>query len=160
MKVKGLVEEDFINYKNPSMFIVTCYCDWKCCNELKIDNSMCQNSPISKQSNINISVDEIFNRYISNLITNSIVIGGLEPFLQFEEIYEMIKYFRNKKCLDDIVIYTGYYDYEIKEQIEKLKQFKNIIIKYGRFIPNQNSHYDEILGIELASDNQYAERIS
>ena len=35
-----------------------------------------------------------------------------------------------------------------------------IIIKYGRFIPNQQKHYDEILGVYLASDNQYAEKIS
>jgi len=37
---------------------------------------------------------------------------------------------------------------------------KNIIIKYGRFIPDKEKHYDEVLGIYLASDNQYAERIS
>ena len=44
--------------------------------------------------------------------------------------------------------------------IEYLSQFKNIIIKYGRFIPNHKPHNDEVLGINLASDNQYAERIS
>ena len=44
--------------------------------------------------------------------------------------------------------------------INNLKQFPNIIIKFGRFIPNQQSHYDEVLGINLASDNQYAKKIS
>ena len=61
---------------------------------------------------------------------------------------------------DDIVIYTGYNYDEIKEQINTLKYYKNIIIKFGRFIPNQPHHYDKILGIELSSPNQYAERIS
>jgi len=32
----------------------------------------------------------------------------------------------------------------------------NIIIKFGRFIPDQKSHMDETLGVELASPNQYA----
>jgi hypothetical protein len=42
----------------------------------------------------------------------------------------------------------------------ELSACPNIIIKYGRFIPNHQPHYDEILGVKLASDNQYAERIS
>lgn len=160
MQVKTIIDEDFTNYKNPSMFISTCYCNWKCCIEQGLDKSICQNSEIAQQKNIEISADEIFSRYNSNPITNALVIGGLEPFLQFKEVYTLIKYFRDNKCSDDIVIYTGYYDYEIQNQLNELKQFSNIIIKFGRFIPNQNSHYDEILGIKLASNNQYAERIS
>ena len=158
MKIKGLIDEDFTNYKKSSMFIATCYCNWKCCIEQGLDKSICQNSEIAKQKNIEISADEIFSRYNSNLITNALVIGGLEPFLQFEEIHELIKCFRDNKCLDDIIIYTGYYDYEISDKINMLKQFQNIIIKFGRFIPNQNPHYDEVLGVKLASNNQYAER--
>ena len=63
-------------------------------------------------------------------------------------------------CNDDVVIYTGYYPDEIKDALDVLKGFKNIIIKFGRYIPNRQSRYDEILGVTLASDNQYAERIS
>ena len=160
MQVKTIIDEDFTNYKKSSMFIATCYCNWKCCIEQGLDKSICQNSEIAKQKNIEISADEIFSRYISNPITNSIVVGGLEPFLQFEEVYELIKCFRDNKCVDDFIIYTGYYDYEISDKINKLKQFQNIIIKYGRFMPNHQPHYDEVLGINLISNNQYAERIS
>ena len=160
MQVKTIIDEDFTNYKNPSMFIATCYCNWKCCIEQDLDNSICQNSEIAKQKNIEISADEIFSRYNSNIITNAVVIGGLEPLLQFDEVHELIKYFRDNNCIDDFVIYTGYYDYEISDKINKLKQFQNIIIKYGRFMPNHQSHYDEVLGINLISNNQYAERIS
>ena len=160
MKIKGLIDEDFTNYKKSSMFIATCYCNWKCCIEQGLDKSICQNSEIAKQKNIEISADEIFSRYNSNPITNALVIGGLEPFLQFEEVYELIKCFRDNKCVDDFIIYTGYYDYEISDKINKLKQFQNIIIKYGRFMPNHQPHYDEVLGINLISNNQYAERIS
>ena len=55
---------------------------------------------------------------------------------------------------------TGYYKEEIQDKIEWLKLYEPIIIKYGRFIPNQQPHYDETLGVMLASDNQYAERLS
>ena len=73
-----------------------------------------------------------------------------------------IRIFR-KFSNDDIVIYTGYNKEEERSQdlIEFIKknQYKNIIIKYGRYIPNQTPHYDEIIGVKLASDNQYAERL-
>ena len=38
--------------------------------------------------------------------------------------------------------------------------YSNIIIKFGRFIPNREPHFDEVLGVNLASNNQYAKRIS
>ena len=56
MKVKDIIDEDFTNYKAPSMFIATCYCNWKCCREQGISESICQNNPIVKQKNIDISV--------------------------------------------------------------------------------------------------------
>lgn len=31
--LKGLVEEDFINYKKPSMFLIFPYCSFKCDEE-------------------------------------------------------------------------------------------------------------------------------
>ena len=154
MLVKNIVEEDFVNYKVPSMFIATCFCDWKCCIEQNLDISICQNASISKQRNILISDSEIYERYISNPITKAIVIGGLEPMMQFEEIYDLIKCFRDNNCKDMFVIYTGYNENEILNQIDRLKKFENIILKIGRYRPNNKSHYDDILGINLVSDNQ------
>ena len=49
---------------------------------------------------------------------------------------------------------------EIQEKVEKLKQFRNIIVKFGRYRPGQKPHMDEVLGVELANDEQYAKRIS
>ena len=57
------------------------------------------------------------------------------------------------------MIYTGYYLDEIADKIRVLTEYKNIIIKFGRFVPNQKKHYDEVLGVYLASDNQYAKKI-
>ena len=49
---------------------------------------------------------------------------------------------------------------EIKEALDKLRKYDNIIIKYGRFLLNKPPRYDEVLGITLASDNQFAEVLS
>ena len=160
MKVKAIVDENFQDYKLASMFIVTTKCDWKCCTDGGFDKSICQNSAIAKQKDIDISADEIFSRYIGNPITKAIVIGGLEPMLQFKEVLNLIKYFRDKSVNDYFVIYTGYYKEEIVEYIKDIKLYDNVIIKFGRYIPNGNSHYDEVLGIQLASSNQYGEKIS
>ena len=42
--------------------------------------------------------------YHNNPITRAVVIGGLEPMLQYEEILEFVKQFRQYSD-DDIVIY-------------------------------------------------------
>lgn len=160
MRIKALVDEDFVNYKKPAMFIGSIICNWKCCAEQGFDNSMCQNSQLATSQTIEMPVDEIFHRYISNPITESVVIGGLEPFMQFDELLELISTFRKNKCFDDIVIYTGYYPEELKIEISALKKYRNIVIKFGRYIPNHETHYDEVLGVYLASDNQFAERVS
>lgn len=161
IRVKNIIYEDFINYKYPSMFIALGECDWKCCIEQNVDISICQNCELSKQNDIEMSIIDIFNDYISNNITSSITIGGLESFKRFDEIFELIKYFRiDGKINDTFVIFTGYYPEEIVLEVELLKQFKNIIIKFGRYIPNKDKKYDDILGIYLASDNQYAIKIS
>ena len=158
IKIRGLVDEDFVNYKKPAMFIAFPYCTFKC--DTECGYSVCQNSSLVTNSEI-IDIDEqkIVNRYIDNPITTSIVISGLEPFDSYQDLFILIKAFR-EKTLDDIIIYTGYNKNEIENSIEELKQFKNIFIKFGRFIPNQEKHYDEVLQVTLASPNQYGEKIS
>ena len=99
MKIKGIVDEDFVNFKRASMFIGLGTCNWKCCIENNMSISICQNSELAKQKDIDVSVDKIFYRYITNPITSAIVIGGLEPFTQKKDIVNLIKHFRNLRFL-------------------------------------------------------------
>lgn len=157
MKVKDIVIEDFINYKKPSMFIICAKCDFKCDKENK--QAVCQNSHLAHLPTKTISNKYIIDKYINNSITQAIVFGGLEPFDTFADILELIKEIR-AVTEDDIVIYTGYTEKEITGYTTILSLYKNIIIKYGRYIPNNKPHYDFILGINLSSDNQYAKYIN
>lgn len=157
MILKGIIFEDFINYKKPSMVLEFPKCSFKCEKECGI--KMCQNSSLVNEPNITIDVEKVVDYYINNPITSAVVMQGLEPFDTYQQLLEFIIELR-KQTDDDVVIYTGYYKDEINKYVKELSKFKNIIIKFGRFIPDQKEHYDEILGIKLMSNNQYAEKIS
>ena len=159
MVIKDIIYEDFTNYKKPSMFIITPKCSFKCCKEYGCD--ICQNMGIVKYADIDIDIDSIINKYIDNKITSSIVFGGLEPLDSFDDLIEFIESLRNKyHNQDDVVIYTGYKEEEIKDKIKALSKYTNIILKVGRFIPNNLPHLDMILGVKLSSDNQYAIKLN
>ena len=158
MKIKGLIDEDFLQYKKPAMFIITSFCSFKCEKEANCPG-MCQNNCLATAKIVEVEDEKLVKRFLLNQITKAVVFGGLEPFDQKEELYSLIDCFRlHTDC--DIVIYTGYTEDELTAEIEYLKQYVNVIIKFGRYRPNQPSHLDETLGVELASDNQYAKKIS
>ena len=153
MKIKGFVEEDFVNFYLPSMVLMTPYCSWKCGAHL------CHNSPLDKAPIIELTPVQILSRYYENPLTKALVFSGLEPFDSFADMYEMIGLFREE--LDDpIVIYTGYDEEEIEGEIDLLREFSNIYVKFGRFIEGHQPHFDPVLKVKLASDNQYGEKIS
>ena len=157
MLIKGIIDEDFINYKKPCMVIEFPYCSFKCDKEC--GKQVCQNGALANSPNIDVERMDLINRYLKNDITQSVVMQGLEPFDSWDDLISFIFLFR---CYtnDDIVIYTGYNLSELEEKVELLSYFDNIIIKFGRYIPNQQAHHDDILGVNLASDNQYAIKIS
>ena len=160
MRLKGIIDEDLINYKLPSMTLEFPVCKSFKCDKLN-GKQVCQNSELALEHTVIISEDYIIQRYLNNPITESICCQGLEPFDTFEDLWHFIKVLRNNyKCNDPVVIYTGYNKEEIAKKILYLKQYPNIIVKFGRYILNKPSRYDELLGVTLASDNQYAEQIS
>ena len=129
MKLKSIVDEVFQDYKFPSMMLTSCKCDFKCLTEKGLDINICHNSPLAKQKDIEVSEDSIINRYLNNKITKAIIIAGFEPFLQFDEVINFIHKFRQVST-DDVVIYTGYYEYEIDQQLTELRKYVNIVVKF------------------------------
>ena len=157
MILKGIIDTDTINYKKISMVL-----EFPICKNFKCDRDcgkqVCQNSRLASAPNIVIPNKEIIQRYLDNPITESIVCQGLDPLDSLDELYIFIQDFR-KVCNDDIVIYTGYTEEEIYPYLVFFTPYKNIIVKFGRFIPNDISIYDNILRVNLASSNQYAKKI-
>lgn len=156
MKVKEVIYEDYVNYRKPSLFIGVCECDWKCCKE--DSTCKCQNLAFANYPVIEVSNEKLISEYLGNSLTHAVVFGGLEPLKQWEEVLEFIKDFR-KKSQDDIVIYTGYFPEEIKREITLLRAFPNIVMKFGRFRPNEPSHFDEVLGVDLPNKEQFGVRL-
>lgn len=154
MKVKGITDECITDYKRTSMYIAFPYCTFKCDKENGC--ALCQNSALIQEIDIDIEPEELIERYINNPLTSAIICGGLEPIDSWDDLQDFLTIAR-KHTQDTIIIYTGYTEDELKDgRLEALKKYKNIIIKFGRFRPYQDSHYDEILGVNLCSSNQYA----
>lgn len=168
MILKGIIDEDFVNYREPSMYLIFPHCNFKCDKEN--GTQYCQNRGLVLEPDIEISKEAIIDRYLRNPITNAIVMGGLEPFDSPLNLLPFIDTLRRQyECDDPVIIYTGYTEEELtsghwgqgapstqKTYFENVLSYGNIIIKYGRFYPNEESHYDKVLGVNLASNNQYA----
>lgn len=159
MLIKDINECDFVNYKKISMFIIFPFCSFKCDKEF--GTKICQNCDLVYEQNIEVSNEYIIDKYVHNPLDKAVVCGGLEPIDSWDELLGFIQAFRRVSD-DDIVIYTGYNKNEIIDKVQILKDnnISNIIIKFGRYKPNEEKHFDEVLGVNLASSNQYAEKVS
>lgn len=159
-KCFDIIAQDFVNNGLGSTFLIESgiSCTFKCDKECK--QSVCQNSPLTNASIIELSIDRVIEMYNSQNISHSITFQGLEPLDNLKQHLWFIYYFR-KISNDPIILWTGYDESECEALIYLIKKMNwiNIIIKYGRYIPNRNKIYDEILGVWLSSDNQYAKEI-
>lgn len=174
MNLLNVIDEDIVNYKKISMYIAFPYCSLKC--NIDANKEVCQNAPLLREKPLQINGDELIKRYLANDLSKAIVLGGLEPLDSKFDILPFIDALRNKyHCYDDVVIYTGYTEEElegdvpfsypgceqsiVKDIYKQLKTYQNIIVKFGRYKEGDPSHFDEVLGVRLASDNQYAKVI-
>ena len=143
-------KEVYNDYKKVGVLLATPTCNNNC--------KYCQNEYLKKKKPIEYDISEIFNFVKKNKLIKSFIFGGLDCMDSFDQTYDIIKEIR-KKFDYDIVLYTGKLKTDINLEIEKLKNFKGIIIKFGKYKKNKEKKYDELLGITLASNNQYSRRI-
>jgi len=155
----------FSDYKKTSLyFTVGLTCNFKCMKDIgttKEDSVEynCHNVELTKNEPTEYAESDIKDMCKSNPFIEAFVMGGLEPFDDIVNTISLIACIREFSDMD-IVIYTGYNKNEVVDKINKLSDFKNIIVKFGRFVPNSTPIYDDVLGVYLASENQYAEKIS
>jgi len=160
MKLKQIIDESFGDYKECAMLLIAPHCTFKCAG--------CQNHHLKLLETQNFPDEEIWDRFLFNPFSKAIVIGGLEPF---ENIIDICKFIVAGSKLDmpvPIVIYTGYEKDELEKPsfmyFNSFVKFKEVakeyagpvIVKFGRYIKDKPSKFEPLLGVELASDNQYA----
>lgn len=158
LTLSGIIWEDLVNYKKISTTLMYPRCDFKCNKEYGYN--VCQNEILATAAQQTLRVKDIIDRHMKNPITEAIVLQGLEPLYNPLEVYIVSAELSRRRCYDDLVIYTGYNKDEVPKKI--LNDIINttpgrVIIKWGRYIPGHEKHFDEVLGVYLASDNQYAE---
>ena len=71
MIIKGILDEDFVNYKKCSMYIAFPFCTFKCDKENGCQ--LCQNMELTHAPNISIPAEDLVKRYLDNPLTHSIV---------------------------------------------------------------------------------------
>lgn len=150
---------DFLNYKEPTFMIYSgITCTFKCDKEN--GTQVCQNWGIRKNKVITASIRSIIDRYFDQTIAKAISFQGLEPLDNLKQLLWFISEFRIESN-DPIIIWTGYTEEECIDLLELIKKmhWKNIIIKFGRFIPDRPDYFDETLGVYLASNNQFAKEV-
>lgn len=160
IEVKGVIWEDMVNYKKICTTLMMPKCNWKCEKECK--EAFCQNSGLAAAPSEPLHINGFIRRYMDNLLTEALVLQGLEPLDSLVDVYTVAAAFHDFNIQDDFIIYTGYNKSEIPDStIQRIASSipGHLIIKWGRYIPNQTPHYDPILGVNLASDNQYGEII-
>ena len=172
MFVKGIIDEDFVNYREPSITISMPYCDFKC--DKDAGKLVCQNRNLTSLPILNIHTSTIIARYVNNPITKAITFQGLEPFYvdrtqnkdSYTELLNFIRVLRSTYSVKDpVIIFTGYSEDECNNQgfltpFITNDHLNNVVVKFGRYIPDQEPHLDPVLGVKLSSDNQYAKYVS
>ena len=177
MKVLNIKSDDFANFRDKSgkssLFIGIGTCDWKCYTEAGIDITVCQNSELAKTPPKDIPAYDLLRSYLGE--SGSVVVGGLEPFTDMPSLMELARacaeYISDNReaekwsdGIDWFVVYTGYEPPEVMHLVYELWTVLagkcRFAVKFGRFVPDCESHEDEILGLPLVSPNQRAEEIS
>ena len=123
MKLRGIIT-DYNNYDKSAMVILFPFCTF-------YDDGYDQFEYLLNKPIIDMTYNEIIDKYINDSATKIIVFRGLEPFDSPKDICELIKTFR-LKTNDEIVIYTRYTEEESAWYIKYFKDWhiKNINIKF------------------------------
>lgn len=155
MKLKVILDETYGDFEKAAMLLVAPTCYQKCVG--------CQNLYLTNVRTKTYSDEYIVNRFLKNQFTEAIIIGGLEPLDDIDDVYSFVlnllamTYSANRPTL---VIYTGYTLTELPElegwdEVETaLKMYNKALVKFGRYIPNKPSVWSPELGVYLASNNQ------
>lgn len=160
IELKGIIWEDLVNYKKMGMTLMFPRCSFKCDRENGV--RLCQNWELAAAPSQWHDINDIMKLYTNSYLTEAIILQGLEPLDSLIDVYTVAAALKNWHLKDPLIIYTGYNKSEIHPRIPITIASEipgDLIIKWGRYLPNQSPHYDPVLGVNLSSNNQYGELI-
>lgn len=148
MRVREIIYNDTTKYRKPSATIM-------------MDNGGQDEEPAPA-----MKTEDVINEVLNGNRMSAFVFAGDEPYEQIDSIISFVKDLREYHHSDtDVVIYTDHYPIEscVVEGTDKLSEYKNIYIKWGRQLDEDEECtdvFDEVLGVRLPSDNQFGEKVS
>ena len=111
IRLINIIDEDFINYKVPTMSLLFPFCTMKC--NIEAGREVCQNTSLHNQGYTETDIIDLCERYLKNPISKAICCYGMEPFDSRIELFDFVTILRKDfHCKDTIVIYTGYTEEE------------------------------------------------
>lgn len=157
VKLISVSTDDFTDYKKTAILLAFPECKKHC--------DGCQNEHLRSAKSHKYYINDIINLYNRLDEHKAIVCAGLDPMDSLSDLKAIILAFNENKKPVDFVIYTGYdypdYCFIVESGLYSLitnKDF-NLIIKYGHYDKNNKNKYkSNILGVELAGDNQIVVR--
>lgn len=133
VRIAGIVNESIVDGPGIRMAIFVQGCPHKC--------EGCHNPQTHDfDSGSDVLIDEIIEKMGKNPILKGITLSGGEPFCKAPELYMIAKAAHEKKL--DVITYTGYSIEEILNEVEKNRDFKNLLLETdtlidGRFIKEE-----------------------
>ena len=104
IKLKGLVDEDVVNYRKTSMFIIFPSCDFKC--EKECGRAVCQNSSLAKAPILSYDDKEIIEENSKSLIEAIVNMkNGSVITIELED--GCVEYITRTKWFDTNLIIVG-----------------------------------------------------
>ena len=101
IKLINIIDEDFVNYKVPTMSLLFPYCSMKC--NIEAGREVCQNTSLCHSSLIEVSIEALCERYLKNPISKAICCYGMEPFDSHIELFNFISILRHEYHCNDTI---------------------------------------------------------
>ena len=152
MQLKKIEETKTLYNNELSLYLIASSCKWKC--------KICPNAHYSRFETVDIPNTDILQKFKSDDNLKAIVIGGLEPMDQMNDLRGFI--FDARKFFEPgdrpkIVIYTGYEMDELNKMhysglASELMQYGNAMVIAGRNIWKTKKKFYLSINTYLTSD--------
>jgi hypothetical protein len=153
----------FNDYHKTCLYLATPRCNFKCVREARekgIEIVECQNHALAGSLPTDYSAEEVAKAYHESVFAEALLLSGLDPLDCWEDVIVFLREFRAIEPGVEVVLYTGYYEHEVLEQVRQLSELGNVMVKFGRYDPSVPPGYDEVGGVTLASGNQHFRRLA